>query len=63
MNVVATSGAEVALLLATASILLIPLSIVGIALINTGLGRSRNSAHMMMSSLSVGRAYPAAPHV
>ena len=35
------------------SILLIPLAIAGLALINTGLGRSRNAAHLMMSSLCV----------
>jgi Amt family ammonium transporter len=52
MNVLAP-GADVAALLAIGSILLIPLAIAGIALINTGLGRSRNSAHMMMSSLCV----------
>jgi len=34
-------------------ILLIPLAIVGLALINTGLARSRNAAHLMMSSLCV----------
>jgi ammonium transporter, Amt family len=44
---------DVAALLATGSILLIPLAIAGIALINTGLGRSRNSSHLMMSSLCV----------
>ena len=53
MNALAPSASDLALLLATASILLIPLSIAGIALINTGLGRSRNSAHLMMSSLCV----------
>jgi len=34
-------------------ILLIPLAIAGLALINSGLGRSRNAAHVMMSSLCV----------
>jgi ammonium transporter, Amt family len=34
-------------------ILLIPLAIAGLALINTGLARSRNAAHLMMSSLCV----------
>jgi ammonium transporter, Amt family len=53
MTALAPSASDLALLLATASILLIPLSIAGIALINTGLGRSRNSAHLMMSSLCV----------
>jgi ammonium transporter, Amt family len=34
-------------------ILLVPLTLAGISLINTGLGRSRSSAHVMMSSLCV----------
>ncbi|HTR47372.1 MAG TPA: hypothetical protein VMM16_08320 [Verrucomicrobiae bacterium] len=34
-------------------ILLVPLAGAGLALINTGLGRSRSAAHMMMSSLCV----------
>ncbi|MCU1336529.1 MAG: Ammonium transporter [Bryobacterales bacterium] len=34
-------------------ILLVPLATAGLALINTGLGRSRNAAHAMMSSLCV----------
>jgi len=34
-------------------ILLVPLAAAGLALINTGLGRSRNAAHAMMSSLCV----------
>jgi len=34
-------------------ILLVPLAGAGLALINTGLGRSRNAAHSMMSSLCV----------
>ena len=34
-------------------ILLVPLAAAGLAMINTGLGRSRNAAHMMMSSLCV----------
>src|SRR5271170_1723296 len=33
------------------SILLIPLAIAGVTLINTGLGRSRNAAHVMLGSL------------
>jgi ammonium transporter, Amt family len=53
MNALAPSGSDLAVLLATGCILLIPLAIAGIALINTGLGRSRNSAHLMMSSLCV----------
>ena len=32
-------------------ILLIPLAAAGLAMINTGLGRSRNAAHMMLASL------------
>jgi Amt family ammonium transporter len=51
MNPLASGGSDLAFLLAAASTLLIPLAIAGIALINTGLGRSRNSAHLMMSSL------------
>jgi Amt family ammonium transporter len=35
------------------SILLIPMAIAGLALINTGLGRSRNAAHTMLGSLCV----------
>lgn len=35
------------------SILLIPFALAGLALINTGLGRSRSAAHMMMASLLV----------
>ena len=34
-------------------ILLVPFAAMGLALINTGLGRSRNAAHMMLSSLCV----------
>ncbi|HXA56614.1 MAG TPA: hypothetical protein VNU84_04195 [Candidatus Acidoferrum sp.] len=34
-------------------ILVVPLAIAGLSLINTGLGRSRSAAHMMMSSLGV----------
>lgn len=37
----------------TACILLVPLALGGLALINTGLGRSRSAAHAMMSSLCV----------
>jgi Amt family ammonium transporter len=53
MNALTLGGSDAAMLLATGCILLIPLAIAGIALINTGLGRSRNSAHLMMSSLCV----------
>ena len=35
------------------SILLMPFTIAGLALINTGLVRSRNAAHVMMSSLCI----------
>ena len=38
--------------LALASIFLIPLAAAGLALINTGLGRSRNAAHTMTASLA-----------
>jgi Amt family ammonium transporter len=37
----------------TLAILLIPLAFAGLALINTGLGRSRHAAHFMMSSVCV----------
>lgn len=39
--------------LALACILLAPLAAAGLALINTGLGRSRNAAHAMVASLAV----------
>jgi Amt family ammonium transporter len=51
MNPLAPGISDGAVLLAGGGILLIPLAIAGIALVNTGLGRSRNSAHLMMSSL------------
>ncbi len=35
------------------SILLVPLAAVGLALINTGLGRARSASHMMLASLCV----------
>ena len=44
---------EAGIVLSTLAILLIPLAFAGLALINTGLGRSRNAAHFMMSSLCV----------
>src|ERR1700682_4993542 len=44
---------EAGVVLVLFSILLIPLAIAGLALINTGLGRSRNAAHLMLSSLCV----------
>lgn len=37
----------------TALILLVPLALAGLSLINTGLGRARSAAHLMMSSLCV----------
>jgi ammonium transporter, Amt family len=42
---------ETASALCFALILLVPFAIVGLALINTGLGRSRSAAHSMMASL------------
>ena len=44
---------DLSLVLALASVLLIPFALVGLALINTGLVRSRNAAHVMASSLGV----------
>ena len=44
---------DLAAALAFLFILLTPLAVAGLALINTGLGRSRNAAHMMLSSLCV----------
>ena len=42
-----------ATLLCAALILLVPLAAAGVALINTGLGRSHSAAHVMISSLSL----------
>jgi ammonium transporter, Amt family len=42
---------ETTLALCFALILLVPFAIVGLALINTGLGRSRSAAHSMMAAL------------
>jgi ammonium transporter, Amt family len=42
---------ETGVALTTSFILLIPLALAGLALIHTGLVRSRNAAHLMMSSL------------
>ena len=39
--------------LAAAFLLIAPLACAGLALINTGLGRSRNAAHSMMSAMCV----------
>ena len=44
---------ELAAAICALCILLVPLTGAGLALINTGLGRSRNAAHGMMSSLCV----------
>lgn len=44
---------EVAGLLCFVLILLVPFALAGAAFINTGLGRSRSAAHMMMCSLAV----------
>jgi Amt family ammonium transporter len=44
---------EAAVALCTVFIALVPLAMAGIALLNTGLGRSRSAAHSMLSSLSV----------
>lgn len=46
-------GSPEAAAIAIASTLLIPFALVGLALINVGLVRSRNAAHIMMSSLCV----------
>ena len=52
MNLSATLP-DLAAALCAVCILLVPLAGAGLALINTGLGRSRNAAHSMMSSLCV----------
>ena len=44
---------DLAAALCAVCILLVPLAAAGLALINAGLGRSRNAAHAMMSSLCV----------
>ena len=44
---------EIATALSILSILLVPFAIAGLALINTGLGRSRSAAHSMLASLCV----------
>ncbi len=43
----------VAMLVCVVFVLLVPCAAAGLALVNTGLGRSRSAAHMMMSSLCV----------
>ena len=47
------AGSPEAAAVAMASTLLIPFALVGLALINVGMVRSRNAAHIMMSSLCV----------
>ncbi|MGH9447826.1 MAG: ammonium transporter, partial [Terriglobia bacterium] len=44
---------EPAVVLCIVSILLVPFSIAGLSLINTGLGRSRSASHLMLASLCV----------
>ena len=46
-------ASQTGLAFALFSILLVPFTIAGLALINTGLVRSRNAAHVMMSSLCI----------
>jgi Amt family ammonium transporter len=46
-----TGLSEAQTALAAAALLVAPLALAGLALINTGLGRSRNAAHAMMSAL------------
>ena len=48
-----TSGLQLGPALCLMFILLVPLAIAGLALINTGLGRSRSAAHAITSSLCV----------
>ncbi|HLI82488.1 MAG TPA: hypothetical protein VKV17_01150 [Bryobacteraceae bacterium] len=42
-----------AALMAAAAVLLMPLALAGLAILNTGLARSRNAAHLMMASLCI----------
>jgi Amt family ammonium transporter len=44
---------ETGMVFCALSILLVPFAIAGLSLINTGLGRSRSAAHLMLSSLCV----------
>jgi len=44
---------EAAMALCVVLILLVPFAAAGLALINTGLGRSRSAAHSMLASLCV----------
>ncbi len=53
MSAPAATVSDTSAVLCVACILLVPLAGAGIALVNTGLGRSRSAAHLMMSSLCV----------
>lgn len=53
MPVPAPTLSEAAVALCVVLIFLVPFAAAGLALINTGLGRSRSAAHLMMSSLCV----------
>lgn len=44
---------DIAALLCLVSIVVVPLAIAGLALVNTGLGRSGSASHMMISSLCI----------
>jgi len=47
----APAPSEAGTVLVLACLMLVPLAIAGIALINTGLGRSRSASHAMLTSL------------
>jgi Amt family ammonium transporter len=51
MNPSAPPPSEAATVLVLACLLLVPLAIAGLALINTGLGRSRSASHAMLAAL------------
>jgi Amt family ammonium transporter len=51
MNPSAPAPSEAGTVLVLACLLLVPLAIAGIALVNTGLGRSRSASHAMLTSL------------
>jgi Amt family ammonium transporter len=53
MSATAVANDQFSFALCLVFILLVPLAIAGLAIINTGLGRSRSAAHAMTSSLSV----------
>ncbi|HTZ73772.1 MAG TPA: hypothetical protein VMB47_07620 [Candidatus Aquilonibacter sp.] len=53
MPTAAPSLSDAAIALSIAFILLVPFAIAGLSLVNTGLGRSRSAAQMMMCSLGV----------